>query len=145
MLWLKIEIVSRVFATRACNFPAIQFDTQLLVPNMNDASSRCLHQNFTSIWSLLNCCSTNWRPQTSEKSPIVFNIAVDWWQILQGRPDVTIFKEDFTWTSSYFFSMFSLTLETKVTRIHCTSSVKVGDFKLGTSEKQRLDWLDNSE
>ena len=36
--------VSGVFATRACNFPAIQFDTQLLAPNMNDASPRCLHQ-----------------------------------------------------------------------------------------------------
>ena len=60
----------------------------------------------------------------------------------------------------YFFSMFSSTLETKVTRIYCTSSgrlntlleyikcikrtCKVGDFKLETSEKQRLDWLDNS-
>ena len=48
----------------------------------------------------LNCCSTNWRPQTSEKSPNVFEIAVDWWQILQGRPDMTIFKEDFTWAST---------------------------------------------
>ena len=45
--------VSRVFATRACNFPAIHFDTQLLVPNMSDASPHCLHQNFTSTWSLL--------------------------------------------------------------------------------------------
>ena len=62
----------------------------------------------------------------------------------------------------YFFSMFSLTQsqETKVTRIHCTSSgrlntvleyikcmkrtCKVGDFKLKTSEEQRLDLLDNS-
>ena len=44
--------VSRVFATRACNFPAIQLDTQLLAPNMNDASPRCLHQNFTSTWRL---------------------------------------------------------------------------------------------
>ena len=60
----------------------------------------------------------------------------------------------------YFFSMFSLTLETKVTLIYCTSSgrlntlleyikcikrtCKVGDFKLETSEEQRLDWLDNS-
>ena len=48
----------------------------------------------------------------------------------------------------------------KETRIHCTSSgclntvleyikcikrtCKVGDFKLETSEEQRLDWLDNS-
>ena len=76
------------------------------------------------------------------------------------RKDMTISKEDFTWTSSYFFSMFSLTLETKVTRIHCTSTgclntvleyikcikrtCKVGDFQLETSEEQRLDWLDNS-
>ena len=102
--------VSRVFATRACNFPAIQFDAQLLAPNMSDASPRCLHQNFTSTWSLfkvqrikiiqLNCCSTNWRSQTSKKSPNVFKIAVDWWPILQGRHDMTIFKEDFTWTST---------------------------------------------
>ena len=138
---------------------------------MNDASPHCLHQNFTSTWSLLkvqrieiiqlNCCSTNWRLQTSEKSPNVFKIAVDWCQILQGRPDmIIIFKEDFIWTSSYFFSMFCLTLETKVTRIPCTSSgclksvleyikyikrtCKVGDFKLETSEEQRLDWLENS-
>ena len=56
--------------------------------------------------------------------------------------------------------MISLNLETKVTRIHCTSSgclntvleyikcikrtCKVGNFKLETSEEQRLDWLDNS-
>ena len=45
--------VSRVFESRACNFSAIQFDTQLLAPNMSDASPRCLHQNFTSTWSLL--------------------------------------------------------------------------------------------
>ena len=60
----------------------------------------------------------------------------------------------------HFFSTFSLTLETKVTRLHCTSSgrlntvleyikcikktCKVGDFKLEKSEEQRLDWLDNS-
>ena len=65
-----------------------------------------------------------------------------------------------SWTQSYFFSMFSLTLETKMTQIHCTSSgclntvleyikcikrtCKVGDFKLETSEEQRLDLLDSS-
>ena len=69
---------------------------------------------------------------------------------------MTIFKEDFILTSSYFFSMFSLTLETKVTRIHCTLSGclntvleyikcikrtrKVGDFKLEMSEEQ-LQWF----
>ena len=46
--------VSRVFATRACNIPAIQLaDTQLLAPNLSEASPHCLQQNFTSTWSLL--------------------------------------------------------------------------------------------
>ena len=111
----------------------------------------------------LSCCSTNWKPQqTSKKSPNVFNIAVDWWPILQGRQECTR-HDNFQGRlhlNIYFFSMFSLTLETKVTRIHCTSSgrlntvleyikwikrtCKVGDFKIETSEEQRLDWLDNS-
>ena len=62
----------------------------------------------------------------------------------------------------YLFSMFPLTLETKVTQIytlhlewpfeHCVGvhqvhkrTCKVGDFKLEKStEEQRLDWLNNS-
>ena len=66
----------------------------------------------------LNCCSTNWRPQTSEKSPNIFKIVVDWWPILQGRLDMTIFKEDFTW----IFTSSACLLWLSRLKWHCTSS-----------------------
>ena len=145
--------VSRVFATRVCNFPAIQFDTQLLAPNINDALPRCLHQNFTSTWN----------PLSSKNQNHSVKLLLNKLKATNQR-NVTKCFQNFsrlgTWTSSYFFSMFSLTLGTKVTRIHCTSSgclntvlefikcikrtFKVDDSKLETSEEQRLDWHDNS-